>query len=180
MIRIEWSIRRLAAHHGRLVKTTGDGHPPSLARGCFDGSVRCRQPLPALSDYRRVREGSRAVSRSASNDPALAIALSSSVLVAGLRAVMRPLLQDPGYAVIAVKHDIDPPPGLVGRFLNVAREISAARSKDQLGLPAPGPAEGAVAIPNLPARPHECAIGSDEPFEHGRDNTLHGYGFGVT
>ena len=25
MIRIEWSIRRLAAHHGRLVKTTGDG-----------------------------------------------------------------------------------------------------------------------------------------------------------
>jgi DNA-binding transcriptional LysR family regulator len=65
---------------------------------------------------------------------AIAIAPSSSVLVAGLRAVMRPLLQDPGYAVIALKHDIDPPPGLVGRFLNVAREVSGARSaKHQLG-----------------------------------------------
>jgi DNA-binding transcriptional LysR family regulator len=69
---------------------------------------------------------------------AIAIAPSSSVLVAGLRAVMRPLLQDPGYAVIALKHDIDPPPGLVGRFLNVAREISGARSsKHQRGSPLP-------------------------------------------
>jgi len=57
---------------------------------------------------------------------------------------MRPLLEDTGYAVIALKHDIDPPPGLVGRFLNVAQEISSARSKDQLGLAAPGSAERAV------------------------------------
>ena len=65
---------------------------------------------------------------------AIALTPSSSVLVAGLRAVMRPLLQDPGYAVIALKHDIDPPPGLVGRFLNIAREVSGARSSsDQLG-----------------------------------------------
>ena len=65
---------------------------------------------------------------------AIAIAPSSSVLVPGLRAAMRPLLHDPGYAVIALKHDIDPPPGLVGRFLNVAREVSCARSlNDQLG-----------------------------------------------
>jgi hypothetical protein len=56
----------------------------------------------------------------------------------GLRAVMRPLLQDPGYAVIALKHDIDPPPGLVGQFLNVAREVSGARSSsDQLGSTLP-------------------------------------------
>ena len=76
---------------------------------------------------------------------AIAIAPSSSVLVAGLRAVMRPLLQDPGYAVIALKHDIDPPPGLVGRFLNVAREVSGARSSsDQLGSAAAGPVERAV------------------------------------
>ena len=76
---------------------------------------------------------------------AIAIAPSSSVLVAGLRAVMRPLLQDPGYAVIALKHDIDPPPGLVGRFLNVAREVSGARSSsDQLGSAAADPAERGV------------------------------------
>src|SRR5580704_3450408 len=76
---------------------------------------------------------------------AIAIAPSSSVLVAGLRAVMRPLLQDSGYAVIALKHDIDPPPGLVGRFLNVAREVSGARSSsDQLGSAAADPVERAV------------------------------------
>jgi DNA-binding transcriptional LysR family regulator len=76
---------------------------------------------------------------------AIALAPSSSVLVAGLRAVMRPLLQDPGYAVIALKHDIDPPPGLVGRFLNVAREVSGARSaKDQLGSGAADSVERAV------------------------------------
>jgi DNA-binding transcriptional LysR family regulator len=76
---------------------------------------------------------------------AIAIAPSSSVLVAGLRAVMRPLLQDPGYAVIALKHDIDPPPGLVGRFLNIAREVTGARSSsDQLGSAVSDSAERAV------------------------------------
>jgi|HubBroStandDraft_4_1064222.scaffolds.fasta_scaffold06966_5 DNA-binding transcriptional LysR family regulator len=79
---------------------------------------------------------------------AIAIAPSSSVLVAGLRAVMRPLLQDSGYAVIALKHDIDPPPGLVGRFLNVAREVSGARSSsDQLGSAAADSVESAVLCP---------------------------------
>jgi hypothetical protein len=65
---------------------------------------------------------------------AIAIAPSSSVLVAGLRAVMRPLLQDPGYAVIALKHDIDPPGGWsgdssmsLGRFpARARRAISSA------------------------------------------------------
>src|SRR5260370_27269850 len=76
---------------------------------------------------------------------AIAIAPSSSVLVAGLRGVMRPLIQDPGYAVIALKHDIDPPPGLVGRFLNIAREVSGARSsEDQLHSAVDGSAERAV------------------------------------
>jgi LysR family transcriptional regulator, benzoate and cis,cis-muconate-responsive activator of ben and cat genes len=76
---------------------------------------------------------------------AIALAPCSSVLVAGLRAVMRPLLQDPGYAVIALTHDIDPPPGLIGRFLNVAREVSGARSsKDQPDSAAAGSAERAV------------------------------------
>ena len=76
---------------------------------------------------------------------AIALAPASSVLVAGLRAVMRPLLQDPGYAVIALTHDIDPPPGLIGRFLNVAREVSGARSsKDQPDPTAAGSAERAV------------------------------------
>ncbi len=76
---------------------------------------------------------------------AIALAPSSSVLVAGLRAVMRPLLQDPGYAVIALTHDIDPPPGLVGRFLNVAREISVTRSsKDQRESSVDDSAEHAV------------------------------------
>ena len=76
---------------------------------------------------------------------AIAIAPASSVLVAGLRPVMRPLLQDPGYAVIALTHDIDPPPGLVRRFLNVAREVAGVRSaKDQLGSAVDEPAERAV------------------------------------
>ena len=76
---------------------------------------------------------------------AIPIAPASSVLVAGLRPVMRPLLQDPGYAVIALTHDIDPPPGLVRRFLNVAREVAGVRSaKDQLGSAVDDPAERAV------------------------------------
>jgi len=76
---------------------------------------------------------------------AIALAPASSVLVAGLSAVMRPLLEDPGYGVIALKHDIDPPPGLVGRFLNVAREVSGGRSSpDQLGSTAADCAERAV------------------------------------
>ena len=44
----------------------------------------------------------------------------------GPPAVMRPLLLDPGYAVVALTHDIDPPPGLVGQFLNVAREVAGS------------------------------------------------------
>jgi hypothetical protein len=40
--------------------------------------------------------------------------------------VMRPLLLDPGYAVVALTHDVDPPPGLVGQFLNVAREVAGS------------------------------------------------------
>jgi DNA-binding transcriptional LysR family regulator len=76
---------------------------------------------------------------------AIALAPSSSVLVAGLRAVIRPLLQDPGYAVIALTNDIDPPPGLVRRFLNVAREVAGVRSaKDQLGSAVDDSAERAV------------------------------------
>lgn len=70
---------------------------------------------------------------------AIAIAPSSSVLVAGLRAVMRPLLQDSGYAVIALKHDIDPPPGLVGRFLNIARGGYSARAPRAISSAPPFP-----------------------------------------
>jgi DNA-binding transcriptional LysR family regulator len=73
---------------------------------------------------------------------AIALAPSSLALVAGLSAVMRPLLQDPGYAVVALKHDIDPPPGLVGRFLNVAREVAGSSpSQDQPGSAATGSTE---------------------------------------
>jgi DNA-binding transcriptional LysR family regulator len=65
---------------------------------------------------------------------AIALVPSSLVLVAGLGAAMRPLLQDPGYAVVALKHAIDPPPGLVGRFLNIAREVAGASfPQDQFG-----------------------------------------------
>jgi LysR family transcriptional regulator, benzoate and cis,cis-muconate-responsive activator of ben and cat genes len=76
---------------------------------------------------------------------AIALAPSSSTWVAGLPAVVRPLLQDPGYAVIALQHDIDPPPGLIGRFLNVVREFCCAHfSKAQLGSAAADWAERAV------------------------------------
>jgi DNA-binding transcriptional LysR family regulator len=99
---------------------------------------------------------------------AIAIAPSSSVLVAGLRAVMRPLLQDSGYAVIALKHDIDPPPGLVGRFLNVAREVSGARSSsDQLGSAAADSVESAVLCPTC------RRLRINEPFEYVGDDALH-------
>jgi DNA-binding transcriptional LysR family regulator len=76
---------------------------------------------------------------------AIALAPSSSTWVAGLPAVVRPLLQDPGYAVIALQHDIDPPPGLIGRFLNVVREFCVEHfSKSQLGSTAADWAERAV------------------------------------
>jgi len=104
---------------------------------------------------------------------AIAIAPSSSVLVAGLRAVMRPLLQDPGYAVNALKHDIDPPPGLVGRFLNIAREVTGARSSSDQGLRRFRFRRTRSALRNMPARPHEYAVGSNEPFQYVRDDALH-------
>ena len=104
---------------------------------------------------------------------AIAIAPSSSVLVAGLRAVMRPLLQDSGYAVIALKHDIDPPPGLVGRFLNVAREVSGALLERSARLRRSRFHRTRSALRNMPARPHEYAVGSNEPFQYVRDDALH-------
>ena len=76
---------------------------------------------------------------------AIALAPSSSTWVAGLRGAVRPLPKDPGYAVIALQHDIDPPPGLMGRFLNVVREFCVAHfSKAQLGSAAADWAERAV------------------------------------
>jgi DNA-binding transcriptional LysR family regulator len=76
---------------------------------------------------------------------AIALAPSSSTWVAALRAAVRPLFKDPGYAVIALQHDIDPPPGLIGRFLNVVREFCCAHfSKAQLGSAAADWAERAV------------------------------------
>ena len=76
---------------------------------------------------------------------AIALAPSSSTWVEGLRGAVRPLLKDPGYAVIALQHDIDPPPGLIGRFLNVVREFCGVHfSKAQLGSTAADWAERAV------------------------------------
>jgi DNA-binding transcriptional LysR family regulator len=125
------------------------GEALALVRSSAQKTVLARlRGLGKKSDWPRVafrvlnRRTAIMLARAGS---AIAIAPSSSVLVAGLRAVMRPLIQDPGYAVIALKHDIDPPPGLVGRFLNVAREVSGARlSKHQLGSTAGDCAERAV------------------------------------
>jgi hypothetical protein len=75
---------------------------------------------------------------------AIALAPSSSTWVATLRAAVRPLLKDPGYAVIALQHDIDPPPGLIGRFLNVVREFCRTHFKAELGFAAADWAERAV------------------------------------
>jgi DNA-binding transcriptional LysR family regulator len=76
---------------------------------------------------------------------AIALIPTSSPWVAGLRDAVRPLLQDPGYGVIAVQHDIDPPPGLIRRFLNVVREFCGVHfSKAQFGSTAADWAERAV------------------------------------
>jgi DNA-binding transcriptional LysR family regulator len=125
------------------------GEALALVRSSAQKTVLARlRRLGKKSDWPRVAfrvSNRRTAIMLARAGSAIAIAPSSSVLVAGLRAVMRPLLQDPGYAVIALKHDIDPPPGLVGRFLNVAREVSGARSSsDQLGSAAADPVERAV------------------------------------
>jgi DNA-binding transcriptional LysR family regulator len=76
---------------------------------------------------------------------AIALIPTSSPWVAGLRDAVRPLLQDTGYGVIAVQHDIDPPPGLIRRFLNVVREFCGVHfSKAQFGSTAADWAERAV------------------------------------
>jgi len=135
-------------HKDVVVPADLAGEALALVRSSAQKTVLARLRRLDKSDWPRVafrvsnRPTAIMLARAGS---AIAIAPSSSVLVAGLRAVMRPLLQDPGYAVIALKHDIDPPPGLVGRFLNVAREVSGARSSsDQLGSAAADPVESAV------------------------------------
>jgi DNA-binding transcriptional LysR family regulator len=125
------------------------GEALALVRSSAQKTVLTRlRRLGKKSDWPRVAfrvSNRRTAIMLARAGSAIAIAPSSSVLVAGLRAVMRPLLQDPGYAVIALKHDIDPPPGLVGRFLNVAREVSGTRSsKDQRESSVDDSAERAV------------------------------------
>jgi DNA-binding transcriptional LysR family regulator len=136
-------------HKDVVVPADLAGEALALVRSSAQKTVLARlRRLGKKSDWPRVAfrvSNRRTAIMLARAGSAIAIAPSSSVLVAGLRAVMRPLLQDPGYAVIALKHDIDPPPGLVGRFLNVAREVSGARSaKDQLGSAAADPVERAV------------------------------------
>ena len=125
------------------------GEALALVRSSAQKTILARlRRLGKKSDWPRVAfrvSNRRTAIMLARAGSAIAIAPSSSVLVAGLRAVMRPLLQDPGYAVIALTHDIDPPPGLVGRFLNIAREVSGARSsEDQLHSAVDGSAERAV------------------------------------
>src|SRR5260370_8262302 len=125
------------------------GEALALIRSSAQKTVLARlRGLGKKSDWPRVAfrvADRRTAIRLARAGSAIALAPSSSVLVAGLRAVMRPLLQGPGYAVIALTHDIDPPPGLVGRFLNVAREISVTRSsKDQRESSVDDSAEHAV------------------------------------
>jgi DNA-binding transcriptional LysR family regulator len=125
------------------------GEALALVRSSAQKTILARlRRLGKTSDWPRVAfrvSNRRTAIMLARAGSAIAIAPSSSVLVAGLRAVMRPLLQDPGYAVIALKHDIDPPPGLVGRFLNIAREVSGTRSsEDQLDSAVDGSAERAV------------------------------------
>ncbi len=136
-------------HKDVVVPADLAGEALALVRSSAQKTVLARlRQLGKKSDWPRVAfrvSNRRTAIMLARAGSAIAIAPSSSVLVAGLRAVMRPLLQDPGYAVIALKHDIDPPPGLVGRFLNVAREVSGARSSsDQLGSAAADPVERAV------------------------------------
>ncbi len=136
-------------HKDVVVPADLAGEALALVRSSAQKTVLARlRRLGKKSDWPRVAfrvSNRRTAIMLARAGSAIAIAPSSSVLVAGLRAVMRPLLQDPGYAVIALKHDIDPPPGLVGRFLNVAREVSGARSsKDQPDPTAAGSAERAV------------------------------------
>jgi len=148
-----WSVILPEAHalcsKGAVVPADLAGEALALVRSSAQKTVLARlRGLGKKSDWPRVAfrvSNRRTAIMLARAGSAIAIAPSSSVLVAGLRAVMRPLLQDPGYAVIALKHDIDPPPGLVGRFLNVAREVSGARSSiDQLGSAAADPVERAV------------------------------------
>src|SRR6266852_655039 len=148
-----WSVVLPEAHalcsKGAVVPADLAGEALALVRSSAQKTVLARlRRLGKKSDWPRVvfrvadRRTAIMLARAGS---AIAIAPSSSVLVAGLRAVMRPLLQDPGYAVIALTHDIDPPPWLIGRFLNVAREVSGARSsKDQPDPTAAGSAERAV------------------------------------
>ena len=117
-------------HKDVVVPADLAGEALALVRSSAQKTVLARLRRLDKSDWPRVAfrvSNRRTAIMLARAGSAIAIAPSSSVLVAGLRAVMRPLLQDPGYAVIALKHDIDPPPGLVGRFLNVAREVSGAR-----------------------------------------------------
>src|SRR6266404_2885939 len=128
--RESWSVILPEDHplcgKGAVVPADLAGEALALVRSSAQKAVLARlRGLGKKSDWPRVAfrvSNRRTAIMLARAGSAIALAPSSSVLAAGLRAVMRPLLRDPGYAVIALKHDIDPPPGLVGRFLNVARE----------------------------------------------------------
>ncbi len=148
--RESWSVILPEDHplcgKGAVVPADLAGEALALVRSSAQKAVLTRfRQLGKKSDWPRIAfrvSDRRTAIMLARAGSAIALAPSSSVLAAGLRAVMRPLLRDPGYAVIALKHDIDPPPGLVGRFLNVAREVSGAHSSnDQPGSTAADCAE---------------------------------------
>lgn len=148
--RESWSVILPEDHplcgKGAVVPSDLAGEALALVRSSAQKTVVARlRQLTKKSDWPRIAfrvSDRRTAIMLAHAGSAIALAPSSSVLVASLRAVMRPLLRDPGYAVTALKHDIDPPPGLVGRFLNVAREVSGAHSSnDQLGSTATDCAE---------------------------------------
>jgi DNA-binding transcriptional LysR family regulator len=106
------------------------GEPLAMVRSCAQESALARlRAIERRSDWPRVAfcvSDRRTAIMLARAGSAIALAPSSLALVPGLRAVTRPLLLDPGYAVVALTHDIDPPPGLVGQFLNVAREVAGS------------------------------------------------------
>ena len=151
--RESWSVILPEDHplcgKGAVVPADLAGEALALVRSSAQKTVLARlRGLGKNSDWPRIAfrvSDRRTAIMLARAGSAIALAPSSSVLVASLRAVMRPLLRDPGYAVTALKHDIDPPPGLVERFLNVAREVSGAHSSnDQLGSTAADCAERPV------------------------------------
>lgn len=106
---------------------------------------------------------------------AIALAPSLSTWLAALRAAVQPLFRDPGYAVIALQHDIDPPPGLIEWVFSMwFQNLWGALLEGSARLCRCRPGRTRSVVRDISMRPHKSALGFNEQLKDVRDDAFDG------